>query len=823
MVKVCPRKASKSINKENNLTKYYQILFPLPLNETYTYSTTIAGNHLGKRVLVSFRNKREIGIIVAPSGKNEKLKKIKEIIEIIDQKPIVSEDLIKLIFFISSYYLVDKGSSLKTIVPKFYFKKPLKKIVFNNDKKQTLTFEDKSFEQFINYLKDFKIVFEKELKIIFNKDYQKKLTKAKRLNLITVKYEFEDIINDKKEFVLKLAGNFKDLKNKIPPRSVKMIKLFDIFENTTHQIAQRDLVKKHKYSYAQIKEALNIGILTREKQTVFRDPIELGNTDLPDLQKLVLTEQQQNAIEEVEKDILAGKFKAFLLWGITGSGKTMVFLHIAQKILKQKKKVLILIPEISLAGQTVKLFKAFFREEKIALIHSKISDGEKYDTYNRIIDDQYNIIIGARSALFAPIKNIGLIVVDEEHSETYKQDKSPFYDAKNCSVLRAKFNDAIILLASATPTLESFFNVKNEKYKLLKLTKRPTKSKLPRIILREFQEKKYELFIPSTISDINAKIKKGEQVIIFYNRRGYASFLKCSSCNYIETCPHCSVSLTYHFDSKILKCHYCGYSRQAPTYCSNCNNKNIYFRGFGTQKVEEEMIKYFGKNSVIRIDHDTVSKKRSYEELMKKFINKEASILIGTQMISKGLDFPNVTLVVILNADMEINFPDFRADERAFSLLTQVAGRAGRGELNGEVIIQTYDTENELLQMALQNKFASFVKKEFALRKNLNYPPFTKIGLISLKNNSEELCQSEAEKVYDYLIKENKEDFVFIYPPVESLVYKVENIYKINIIVKSLLKQDPAINYIRNLFSNLKTNLKLESKLSINIDPLYLV
>jgi primosomal protein N' (replication factor Y) len=476
-----------------------------------------------------------------------------------------------------------------------------------------------------------------------------------------------------------------------------------------------------------------------------------------------------------------------------------------------------LVPEISLTSQTIERFKMRF-SEKIAIIHHKRSSSEKFSDWQDLHSGKIKIVIGARSAIFAPLKNLGLIIVDEEHDSSYKQSEdSPTYNAKNLAVIRGKLSKALVILGSATPSIESFYNAKKNKYILSTLLTRPTKTTLPKVHIVDMKREKHFLFSEKLLSSIKKRLDLGEQVILFLNRRGYSNFLICSNCSNIIKCPHCDLSLTFHKNQNILLCHSCDYKIIPPKICPLCKSFQQEKKGYGTEKVEATLKAIFKGIRTLRMDKDTTSKKNSHEILFKEFKAGKADVLIGTQMIVKGLHFPSVTLVGVLNSDAALNIPDFRASENVFQLITQVAGRAGREDLEGEVIIQTNMPENSTIQLAAKQDFLSFYSKELENRKLFSYPPFSKIIKFTFLGLDENKTKIFAENFKNFLIKNLPSD-TKIHPVIPSIRPKQKDFYRFILLIrgKNVLFLSKAIKEIQKNF-----HLPSSVKLFIDVDPIW--
>lgn len=501
---------------------------------------------------------------------------------------------------------------------------------------------------------------------------------------------------------------------------------------------------------------------------------------------LKLTKEQKNAYDGIVSLADSKKFGAALLYGVTGSGKTEVYLQAIDYVINQGRQAIVIVPEISLTPQTIERFKARFGQ-MVAVLHSRLSDGERYYNWKRIKTGDAKIVVGPRSAVFAPFSDLGIIVVDEEHERCYKQEDSPKYHARDVSVIRAKYEKAVCVLGSATPAMESYYNALKEKYLLFNLSARVENSKMPSINVVDMREEvkqnaKTGFFSRKLLEKLSDRIEKAEQSIIFLNKRGYARILMCVDCGHVFECKACSISLTYHKKAGRLLCHMCGYSIGIPGICPECRSTMLKFSGFGTQKIEAALNAVFPDASVGRMDADTTSKKGAHQKILDRFRTGKIDILIGTQMIAKGLDFPNVTLVGIVSADSTLHIPDFRAGENTFQLLTQVAGRAGRGEIPGEVVIQTFTPEHPVIELAVQNDYIEFYNNEIEERKILKYPPFAKCINVTITGEDERFTADTANKLAG-LLSGHVKDFIKL-GPVPAPVEKVKNKFRWHILLK---------------------------------------
>ena len=540
--------------------------------------------------------------------------------------------------------------------------------------------------------------------------------------------------------------------------------------------------------------------------------------------KKELTVEQQNAYDKINDAMKEQLFSEFLIYGVTGSGKTEIYLQLIENCLKNDKSSIMLVPEISLTPQTVDRFIARFGEDKIAVLHSKLSIGEKYDQWNKIERGEAKIIIGPRSAIFAPVNNLGLIVIDEEHDSSYKSETTPKYSAKEVARYIARQNNICLVLGSATPDIETYFKAEKQEINLLELKNRANNSKLPDVKIVDLREEilsgNKSMISRELHNEIETNLKNKKQTILFLNRRGFSTFIMCRDCGYTVKCKNCDITLTYHLNTNKLKCHYCGFETNAVTICPECKSNNIRYFGTGTQKLEAEINKMFPTAKTIRMDVDTVSKKNSHEEILDRFKNENIDILIGTQMVVKGHHFPNVTLVGVIAADGSLNIDDFRANEKTFQILTQVAGRAGREQEKGRVIIQTYNPDNFSIECSKEQNYDLFYETEIKLRKQLKYPPFCDIITIGISSEDEKTTIETIKKLHTYLKKKIKTDNigVILYSPLPAPIDKIKNKYRWRMIIKCKFGED-IVKFINGMLEEYNKYKKNNTKISIALNP----
>ena len=573
-------------------------------------------------------------------------------------------------------------------------------------------------------------------------------------------------------------------------------------------------------SRAIVKTLEKNGYVEIVEKKIERNP--LANKKIEKTKNLKLTDEQKNAYDKVVLDMIINSYEQFLLYGVTGSGKTEVYLQLIGEALKQEKTAIVLVPEISLTPQMINRFIARFNKDEIAVLHSKLSIGERYDEWNKIKEGKAKIIIGARSAIFAPTENIGIIIIDEEHDSSYKSETIPKYDSKEIAKRIAKENNCPLVLGSATPDLITYYKAQQGKVTLLELSKRANNSKLPEVeivdLKMELANGNRSMLSTKLYGEIEQNLKQHRQTILFLNRRGFSTFIMCRECGYTVKCKNCNISMTYHKTENKLKCHYCGYEENVVTVCPECHSTKIRYFGTGTQKLEQEINKLFPEASTIRMDIDTVTKKNSHEEILNKFKNENIDILIGTQMVVKGHHFPNVTLVGVIAADSSLNIDDYRANERTFQILTQVAGRAGREQLDGKVIIQTYNPDNFSIICAQKQDYKMFYNTEIALREQLKYPPFCDIILIGFNSLNEKEIIEASTRVYNYLKARLGEQEFYVLKPMPSPIDKIQNRFRWRIIIKGNMTES-ANSVINTCLKKFYDSNYKNTRISVDVNP----
>jgi len=583
----------------------------------------------------------------------------------------------------------------------------------------------------------------------------------------------------------------------VPVRGIKQQAVIDYLINQEEDVEKSELLRTCEVSNPTLKSLLEKGIIEERHHEFYR---EIEHIYASNNKRVILNNEQQIVYDTISASMEQDEI--FLLHGVTGSGKTEIYLNIIEDVLNEGKQAIMLVPEISLTPMMVSRFKGRF-EDKVALLHSRLSIGEKYDEWRKIRRGEVQVVVGARSAIFAPFEHLGVIIIDEEHTDSYKQESMPTYHAKDVAIVRAKYYNIPLILGSATPSVESFYKAQQGEYKLLTINERANQTTLPEVFIEdmrfEFQSGNRSIFSKRLEDLIVDRLQRKEQILLLLNRRGHSTFVICRSCGDVIMCPNCDISLTYHEHHNSLKCHYCGHEEPNPTVCPQCNSTHIRFMGIGTEKVESYVREKFPQAHVVRMDTDTTTHKNAHEELLYEFEHK-GDILIGTQMIAKGLDFPNVTLVGVLAADMSLNLPDYKAIEKTFQLLTQVSGRAGRHEKEGKVVIQTYNPDHYAITHAKLHDYHAFYKTEMKIRKLAGYTPYVNITQIILSDKDVKAVLKEGSKIVRKLRSELEDD-VIVLGPVLPKIARINNYYRAQIIIK--YQQSSTIdNLLKEIYYN---------------------
>ena len=793
------------------MKNYIEVALPINIKETFTYSyPKNVTPQIGQRVIVNFNYRIQTGIIVGlPEKPACDEAKIKEIHEIIDEKPLINKELFTFAQWISRYYHCPIGLVFKAMLPAGINVNTIEKIVL----KKTET-KDKDFLKIIKYIeKNGNSCTIEDLNHLKISPLYKNLLEMEERELVEIERQYKRKIQKKVVNCIRLISDSSD-----ELLSPKQQELLHFLQNQPELIFMADISKEFSYSIInKLKEKNFIDIYKQEiHPDIFSDIVQHEPLTFE------LTEEQTEVLGKIEAGLDEQNFHAFLLHGVTSSGKTEVYIRAMKNALSHGKTAIILIPEISLTPQTVERFYSHFGDI-IAVLHSKLSDRERLHYWNLLKKGEKKIAIGPRSALFAPLENLGLIIVDEEHENTYKQhERPPLYNARDMAVLRGKMNNAVVLLGTATPYIESFYNTQNKKYSLLTMSKRVKNQILPKLTVVDMRQEEdhTEIFSKLLRDKIEDRLNKKEQILLFQNRRGYASYVQCAKCGHVLQCKDCNISMTYHSRNKKMKCHYCGYERSMPRKCPECGGYIFNFGSPGTEKIEQNLQFLFPTARIVRMDTDTTTKKNSFQNVFDQVRNGYIDILLGTQMIIKGLDFPNITLVGIVSADVNLNLPDFRASERNFQHIIQVAGRAGRSEKEGEVIVQTFNPKHYSIQYAQKQNFLGFYEHELHLRQELHYPPFTKLARILFLLNNEERLRSYMDGIRHKIAQYPQKNKLIILSPTPAPISKIRKQYRYHILIKA--EHQPDINrFIEWFHSNIKIPNYI--KMQIDIDPISLL
>lgn len=713
------------------MQKVAKVIVDVPTMQTDQPFTYLVPENLNEQLAVGMRvevpfgngNRHVQGFVLAiepmaATVLDEANVQLKELVAVLDLKPVLNTEMLALADYMKEKTFAFKITCLQTMLPSVMRADYQKYIYLTDELSEELQdqlfygLEEISWDQAQERgLLPQLMALRKQQKVDIRYEVTTR-NKVKMVRFIQAAKEFEQL----EEIRLGLRKGAKK----------KEQLLYYLQRLGTEKVTAVKEMKELGFSTALLNEAAKNGWLTFIEKEAYRDPF--ANQTFEKTTALSLNAEQQVAVETILQSVQEQQSQTYLLEGITGSGKTEVYLQVIAEVLNQGKTAIMLVPEISLTPQMVQRFKSRFGEH-VAVMHSGLSQGEKYDEWRKIERGEAEVVVGARSAIFAPIENIGVIIIDEEHEASYKQEETPRYHARDLAIWRSEYHHCPVVLGSATPSLESRARAQKNVYQRLRLTQRANQAAtLPTIdvvdMRQEVENGNVSSFSMSLQEKLQERLEKNEQSVLLLNRRGYSSFVMCRDCGYVLPCPNCDISLTLHMDSKTMKCHYCGHEERIPYRCPNCGQDKIRYYGTGTQKVEEELQTLLPDSRILRMDVDTTRRKGAHEKILRTFGEGQADILLGTQMIAKGLDFPNVTLVGVLNADTALNLPDFRSSERTFQLLTQVSGRAGRAEKPGEVIIQSFNPEHYAIQLAKAQDYEDFYTKEMYIRHRGNYPPY---------------------------------------------------------------------------------------------------
>ncbi|MDA2933048.1 primosomal protein N' [Acidobacteria bacterium AH-259-D05] len=755
--------------KRKNSGTFVDVAVPLPLFQTFVYSVpdSISSElYPGSRVFVPFGTRQLIAMAVRVHQESRP-GEVKTIGEILDREPLLPPLLLELGLWMASYYLAPPGETLKVMLPPGLL---ARKSVLGKGHSSRKFWPEK-----------------RQLAVVSSTSGDVKLTERQQ-------------------------------------------EVFRHLAQSTLPVLVQPLLRHMNCSRSVLKSLASKGLIQMESVEAYRSPWSHWESSM-EVKKHPLTPDQQRIFGKIKKHLAAGKFHSMLIHGVTGSGKTEVYLNAIADALARGRSALVLVPEIGLTPQILRYFRAWFGQE-VAILHSALSEGERFDQWRRIRRGQARVVVGTRSAVFAPLRDLGIIIVDEEHDGSYKQEDLPRYNARDVARKRGQLEKALVILGSATPQLETFYHsVHRGEPEYETLSSRILERPLPTIhvvdMREEFQKHGQAVVISEPLrKSIAARLDRREQVLILLNRRGYASAILCRSCGNTETCESCSISLTYHRHSNRLVCHYCGYVRPVPTQCRACGKEYIYFLGHGTEKVQQILAGLFPEAVIDRLDRDTVQRKGSFQRILGTFASGQTDVLIGTQMIAKGHDFPRVTLVGVLTAEQALRMADFRAAERTFQLLTQVAGRAGRGEHPGEVVIQTYYPNHYSLKYARSQDYRLFFEEEIRFRRNFQYPPFTALANLMLQGEPPHKIRRQAEQVTDLLLQYRTRlssgRRMRVLGPAQAPLEKLKGQYRFQILIKATSRKE-LHHVLESAMDELQQKKAILKKPSIDVDPLNLL
>lgn len=706
---------------------------------------------VGSRVGVPFGGRVLQGFVIAlTESASVDRTRLKPIAELLDPQPPLLPDMIELSKWMSDKYCCSWTQALQAMIPAALKGKEERQIGLDeSDEVNEIP------EELAEWIRNCGGLVKLDALIERYPQHLRAVKQALAIGTLTQQSSIKDRLSVRKVLTVFLPESPSPLEQaleQVPARAAKQREALAFMYERGEPIALQELAQQADVSSASIKPLVEKGLLGLREVEKERDPY--AHRKFARTSPMPLMEGQREVFGRITEALDEGQSKTMLLHGVTGSGKTEVYLQSIEYCLNQERQAIVLVPEISLTPQMVERFKGRFGDA-VAVLHSRLSSGERFDEWRKIRAKKAQVAIGARSAIFAPFERIGLIIIDEEHESSYKQEESPKYHAREVAVRRAKQHGAAVVLGSATPSLESFAAASRSSAKpgssaLLPMPERVGGRPMPPVEVVDMREElragNRSMFSRKLHEALQERLERGEQSVLLLNRRGYSTFVMCRSCGHTAACPHCDISLTFHQKSRVLRCHYCGHAEGAPAECPECSSEHIRYFGTGTQRVEEELAKLFPGIRVIRMDVDTTSEKHAHEKLLKKFGDRQADVLLGTQMVAKGLDFPYVTLVGVIAADTSLHLPDFRAAEKTFQLLTQVAGRAGRHELEGEVVIQTYTPEHYAITTAQKHDYASFVSEELRHRSIMGYPPYCRLVLVTMSHEQLPLLATVSEK-----------------------------------------------------------------------------
>lgn len=807
------------------MQKVAKVIVDVPTMQTDQPFTYLVPENLNEQLAVGMRvevpfgngNRHVQGFVLAiepmaATVLDETNVQLKELVAVLDLKPVLNTEMLALADYMKEKTFAFKITCLQTMLPSVMRADYQKYIYLTDELSEELQ------DQLFYGLEEISWDQAQERGIL------PQLMALRKQQKVDIRYEVTTRNKVKMVRFIQAAKEFEQLEEiRLGLRKGAKKKeqlLYYLQRLGTEKVTAVKEMKELGFSTALLNEAAKNGWLMFIEKEAYRDPF--ANQTFEKTTALSLNAEQQVAVETILQSVQEQQSQTYLLEGITGSGKTEVYLQVIAEVLNQGKTAIMLVPEISLTPQMVQRFKSRFGEH-VAVMHSGLSQGEKYDEWRKIERGEAEVVVGARSAIFAPIENIGVIIIDEEHEASYKQEETPRYHARDLAIWRSEYHHCPVVLGSATPSLESRARAQKNVYQRLRLTQRANQAAtLPTIdvvdMRQEVENGNVSSFSMSLQEKLQERLEKNEQSVLLLNRRGYSSFVMCRDCGYVLPCPNCDISLTLHMDSKTMKCHYCGHEERIPYRCPNCGQDKIRYYGTGTQKVEEELQTLLPDSRILRMDVDTTRRKGAHEKILRTFGEGQADILLGTQMIAKGLDFPNVTLVGVLNADTALNLPDFRSSERTFQLLTQVSGRAGRAEKPGEVIIQSFNPEHYAIQLAKAQDYEDFYTKEMYIRHRGDYPPYYFTVQITASHPEENEAAKQMFQIATKL-KQGLSPQAILLGPTPNAIMRVNNRYFYQVIIK--YKQEPMLQpLLKEILTDTQRATARGLKLSIDAEPM---
>jgi primosomal protein N' (replication factor Y) (superfamily II helicase) len=817
------------------------VSLPLPFDRLFTYSIPpefVDGAVPGARVLVPFGKKHKIGYIVELPAATS-LPSIKPLEDILDSRPVLTAEMLRLCRWIASYYMAPLGEVLRSATPGGLIGES-KRIVNLAESPPPALLEEwqkraprkSAIIHTLQTQRDLSIAqLQKHTR--FNNIYSP-LTELERDGFITMRDVLpRTAIKPKTETMIRLnrvshtPDDFRDAVEQLGSRAKKQAAILQALldRGIDTAVGEKELLQATGASKNTLRSLAGRGLLSAITIEVSREEIE----DVAEPDPVQLTHHQRAALQCITDAINGGSHRTILLHGITGSGKTQVYIEAIHHTRASGKTAIVLVPEISLTPQIVERFRGHFKGD-VVVFHSRLSEGERYDGWKRARDGNASIAIGPRSAIFAPLENLGLVIVDEEHEASYKQfDSTPRYNARDVAIMRTHLSDAVVILGSATPSLESYNNARGEKYQLIELPERINTYPLPTVHVVDMREERRDVRVETPgvrtsvsrllVEHMRQRIDRKEGIILLQNRRGFSPYLECLDCGSIEECTDCSVTMTFHKPNRHLRCHYCGQTRRAPDVCPKCRGRRLVYQGYGTQRIEEELQALLPDARIVRMDLDSTSRRGSHTRILGKFGRGEYDILLGTQMVAKGLDFNRVTLVGVISADTQLLLPDFRSSERTFQMLTQVAGRSGRSTIEGEVVIQTNHPDHYGIVRATKHDFSGFYEEEMARRTATQWPPVTRLALLETRSEHEASAEALLEQMHIRLREALPAEFILLGPSPAALA-RVKNHFRYHLVVKVPKHMDPSGKLLREAIKrSFPQKLPAGTRVIIDIDP----